>query len=81
MCVRSLGELNGRVTGALKGPSCMYRWWNLEEDADDPGERFLSHGMKELPSAALLGLTTLLGFATLKDEHGLTKEDEPRLGL
>lgn len=50
--VRAVGELNGGVTGALMDPVWMYRWGNLEEEADeDAEERFLSHGIRELPSA------------------------------
>ena len=49
--VREVGELNGGVTGALMEPLCMKRWGNLgEEDEEDAVERFLSHGMRELPS-------------------------------
>lgn len=47
----------------------MYRWGSLEEEAD---ERFLSHGMSELPSD--------LGLAAYDDEVGLAKEDEAGLG-
>jgi hypothetical protein len=45
----------------------------LEEDADDdPDERFLSQGIRELASP--------LGVAGW-DERGLGKEEEPGLGL
>ena len=46
----------------------------MEEVADDdPDERFLSHGMRELGSA--------LGFAAKGDARGLGKEEDPGLGL
>lgn len=46
----------------------------MEEEADDDAEeRFLSHGMRELPSA--------FGLATYEDDAGLGKEEEPGLGL
>lgn len=46
----------------------------MGDDAEDEAvERFLSHGMRELPSA--------LGMLVYGDEDGLGKEDEPGLGL
>lgn len=55
-------------------PLWMYKWGSLEEEADeDADERFLSHGMRELPSA--------LGLAAYDDEAGLGKEEEAGLGL
>lgn len=53
---RDDGELIGGVTGALMEPFGMYSCGSLEEDADDdPDERFLSHGMREFPSALGFG--------------------------
>ena len=56
--VRAVGELSGGVTGALIEPPCMKRWWGNLNDPDD--DRFLSHGMRELGSALLMVLATLL---------------------
>lgn len=44
-----------------------------EDVEDEVVERFLSHGMSELPS--------VLGFAVYGVEDGLGKEDEVGLGL
>lgn len=50
--VLAVGELNGGVTGALIEPPWMWRFGSLEEEAEeDPDERFLSHGIRDLPSA------------------------------
>lgn len=55
-------------------PPWIQRWGNLEEEADeDADERFLSHGMREVPST--------LALAAQEDEAGLGKEDDPGLGL
>lgn len=63
-------------------PPCMNRWWwigSMEEDVEEEEaeERFLSQGMRELPSVPLLALLALV----MKEEDGLGKEDEAGLGL
>lgn len=46
-----MGELEGGVTGALIESPGMHRWWgNLDEEGDEPDDRFLSQGMSELGS-------------------------------
>ena len=46
-----MGELKGGVTGALIELPGMYKWWgNLDDEGDDPDERFLSQGISVLGS-------------------------------
>lgn len=74
--VRAVGELKGGVTGALIEPLGMYRCGNLADDADDDAaERFLSHGIRDVPSSVFFAL------AANDDDVGLGKEDEVGLGL
>jgi hypothetical protein len=49
----------------------------LDEEADDDeDERFLSHGISELPSTFALALTL-----AKEDEAGLGNDEDPGLGL
>lgn len=75
--VRAVGELKGDVTGALSEPPGMWRWRGIlgEEDEDEPDERFLIHGMRELASGFVMGI------GGLWERAGLGKEDEVGLGL
>lgn len=49
--VRAVGELKGGVTGALIELPGMYKWWgNLDDEGDEPDERFLSQGISAFGS-------------------------------
>lgn len=72
--VRAVGELNGGVTGALIEPPGMHMCRSLNGGGEEPEDKFLSHGTRELGSAVLMILVAYC------DETGLGKEDEVGLG-